>query len=352
MAAVGLPELDQLARTLAGDRHDAYSERALERAFEEFVSRPRAALAEVAIVADGREFPSLPALLADPTARFETGELRLLGAPTGSAAWRFLVPFDRMRFAADGSVEVQPLGEGSPQRGIARVILREHYQVRSQADEARGAAGGPRVEPRGIRGTLAEAAAACRAERIVPFGAALLVYLPEERVRYEFDAVRSVLLQDARAGRLPPARRTRRSARVSWALDQYLARSDLSQFGVRCLEVLVESPGLTSIELSHVFGGVRELVDSTLQGLVQRRLVLFDPRTGLYRARLDAFQPGGLALKPEAAGPAADPALRTSVQELLAAADARATCPLCGRVLPAGPKAILCPDCAALVGPA
>ena len=35
---------------------------------------------------------------------------------------------------------------------------------------------------------------------------------------------------------------------------------------------------------------------------------------------------------------AGDPALRTSVQELIAAADTRATCPLCGSTLPPGPK--------------
>jgi hypothetical protein len=352
VTSVALPELDQLARTLAGERHDAYSQRALAHAFDEYAGRHRPTLSDVAIVADGKEYAHIAAFLADPAGRFETGELRLTAPPTSPTAWRFLLPFERLDFAADGSVELRSVDGAAPVRGIARVLMREHYQVRSAADETRGASGGPRIEMRGLRGTLAEAAAACRAAAIVPFGAALLVYLPEERIRYEFDVVHSTLLPDPRSGRLSPQRRTRRSARLSWALDQYVARSDLSQFGVRCLEVLVESPGLTSVELSHVFGGVRELVDSTLQGLVQRRLVVFDPRTGLYRARLEAFDPGVPNVRAEPGAAGADPSLRTSVQELIAAADARATCPLCGKALPPGPKSILCADCAARVASA
>jgi hypothetical protein len=352
VTAETLPQLDALARALAGDRYDAYAQRALARAFEEYSARRRPAIADVTIVADGKPYPHLAALLAEPTAVFETGEIVLPTPPEGIAPWRFLLPFERMVFAPDGSVELRRPDGGAPVRGIARLLLREHYQIRSLQDEERGASGGSRVDLRGLRGTVTEAAAACRSERIIPFGLAVLLYLPEERIRYEFDAVHTTLLPDPRAGRLSPQRRTRRSSRLSWALDQYVAKSDLSQLGVRCLEVLVESPGLTSVELSHVFGGVRELVDSTLQGLVQRRLVAFDPRTGLYRARLEAFATGPATARPEPGGGVTDPALRTSVQELIAAADARATCPLCGKPLPPGPKTILCADCAALVGPA
>ncbi|HXW66284.1 MAG TPA: hypothetical protein VEL82_00125 [Thermoplasmata archaeon] len=352
MSAVPLSELDRLARTLGGDRHDAFSERALARAYEEYRSRPRPALAAVSLVSDGRPFPSLAALLMDPAARFDSGELTLASAPAPGSAWRFLVPFERLVFSPDGSVELHPADGAPAVRGIARALLREHYLVRSQAEEEQGASGGPRVELRGLRGTLAEAARVCREARIIPFGVAILVYLADERVRFEFDAVHTTLLPDPRAGRLSPTRRTRRSARLSWAVDGYVARSDLSVLGARCLEILVESPGLTSVELSYVFGGVRELVDSALQGLVQHGIISFDHRTGTYRARLEAFQAAGPAPSLEPGGPPGDPALRTSVQELIAAADARATCPLCGRPLPAGPKTILCDECAARVGAA
>ena len=352
MAAVSLPEVDGLAAQWGGARHDAYSKRALARASEEYLSRRRPALAEYALTVDGKEYPNLFAALADRGARFESAELRLEPIPSPGPPWRFLLPFERLDFAADGAVEIHPLEPGPAVRAIARVVVREHYLLRSQADEERAARGRTHLEPRGTAGTLAETVAACRASAIVPFGWAVLAYLPEERFRYEFDLWHSALLPDPRAGRLSPGQRVRRSARLAWALDQYVARSDLSLLGARCLEVLIESPGLTSVELSHVFGGIRELVDSALQGLVQHRLVTFDRRTGVYRPRLDAFLPvGGAApLRIEVAPAGADPALRTSVQELLAAADARATCPLCGSPLPAGPKSILCENCSAQVG--
>jgi hypothetical protein len=354
MAATPLPELDALATQLANGRHDAYSQRALARASEEYLSRRRPALAHVAITADGKEYPNLYAVIADPDAKFETGEFRLDPIPPQGPAWRFLLPFEKITVAADGSVDIHPLEPGPPIRAIARVLVREHFLLRSAEEEVRGALGDGSDELRGLAGTIPESVAACREEAIVPFSVALLCYLPEERYRYEFDVVQSGLLPDPRAGRLSPGKRMRRTSRLDWALDQYIARSDLSLLGVRCLEVLVESPGLTSVELSHVFGGVRELVDSALQGLVQHRLVTYDRRTGMYRARLESFLPVAERgpEKVEAPVPGADPALRTSVQELIAAADARATCPLCGAPLPPGPKSILCANCAAQVGSA
>jgi hypothetical protein len=354
VTAVTSPEIDSLASQLGRERHDAYSRRALARASEEYLSRRRPALAEFALTVDGKEYPNLFAVIGDPAAKFESAEVRLDPIPAPGPAWRFLLPFERMVFQPDGAVEVHPLEPGPPVRAIARVVVREHYLLRSQADEERAAKGGARVELRGLGGTMAQALVACREEALIPFGVAVLVYLPEERFRYEFDVLHSTLLPDARAGRLAPGQRIRRSSRLAWALDQYVIRSDLSLLGIRCLEVLVESPGLTSIELSHVFGGLRELVDSALQGLVQRRLVTFDRRTGVYRPRLDAFLPAtdAPAVRTDPTPAGGDPALRTSVQELIAAADSRATCPLCGSPLPPGPKSILCENCAAQVGAA
>jgi hypothetical protein len=354
MAGIPLPEIDALASQLSEGRHDAYSQRALARASEEYLSRRRAPLAHVALSVDGREYPNLYAVIADPRAKFDSGELRLDPTPAPGPAWRFLLPFEKLVLAADGSVDVHPLEPGPPIRAIARVLVREHFLLRTAEEEVRDARGGPSVELRGIVGTFAETVQACRDEAIVPFQLALLCYLPEERYRFEVDVVNSSLLPDPRAGRLSPGKRVRRPSRLDWALDLYLARSDLSLLGARCLEVLVESPGLTSVELSHVFGGVRELVDSALQGLVQHRLVTYDRRTGIYRARLDAFLPAADhgAERVDAPVPGTDPALRTSVQELIAAADARATCPLCGSPVPPDRRSILCDNCAAQVGTA
>ncbi len=202
MAATLLPQIDALAGRLAGGRHDAYSRRALAHASEEYLSRPRASLAHFTLRADGTEYPNIYALLADPAAKFATGEVRLDPSPSPGPSWRFLLPFERMVFATDGSVDVFPLEPGPPIRAIGRVLVREHYLLRSREDEARAVAGGARVELRGLVPTMAQAIDACRSEAIIPFGAAVLIYLPEERYRYEFDLMNSTLRSDPRAGRL------------------------------------------------------------------------------------------------------------------------------------------------------
>lgn len=352
MANVPLSDLDALGRRLAGERFDDFSGRVLARAYDEFVARRPSVLGAFALKVDGKEFPTFYAALADPEALFTEGELRLVDAPPPGAPWAYLVPFERIAFHPDGGADLYPVGGEAPRRAIARVLLREHFLPRSRVEEERSAAGAGRPRLPVRMGTLAQGMMICRVQPVLPFSVALLLYLPEERARYELDLIRTAVLADPRAGRLSVARRVARPARVAWALDRAIGTGESSLLATRCLEVLAESNGLSSVELAHVFGGVRELVDSALQGLVQRRLVAFDRRTGIYRVRLEA-------LLPEAAGPTAeeprevaDPALRTSVQELIAAADARSTCPLCGRRLPAGPSSILCEDCAALVGTA
>jgi hypothetical protein len=353
MAEVPLSELNAIARRFAGDRHDAFSERALARAYEEFVGRRRTVVAPVALVIDGTEYPHLYAAIEDPKAKFGSGEIRLDPPPAIGPVWEFLRPFERIVLRPDGSADLHPLVPGPPERAIARVLLREHYLPRSRSEEDRGATGGARIELTGITTTFEQGLTACRERSLLPLSVAILLYLPEERVRYELDVVRSELLADPRAGRLPLARKVRRTARVGWGVDRVVSRGDLSLLTSRCLEVLVESPGLSSVELAHVFGGVRELVDSALQGLVARQLVTYDRRTGVYRARLDAFLPSPTPVPIAGSEPSVtNPALRTSVQELIAAADARATCPLCGRPLPPGPRGILCESCAAEVNAA
>ncbi len=354
MTDVSLTELDSLAQSLAGARHEGYSQRALARAYDEFVGHRRNALSRFLLTADGKEYPTFYSILADPDARLATGELRVDSPPPAGPAWEFLLPFERIDFHEDGSADLHPITLGTPTRAIARLFRREHYVPRTRVEEDRGAAGGGRVPVSALSGTLAESVTLCRQQSLLPFSVALMLYLPEERIRYELDLVHTSLLPDPRAGRLPLSRRVRRTSRTSWAVDRAIGRGDLSLLAARCFEVLVESQGLTSVELAHVFGGVRELVDSALQGLVSRRWVVFDARTGVYRARPEEFLPAtGLArVEREPMEATADPALRASVQELLAAADARATCPLCGEPLPPGPTTIVCASCAAKVGAA
>jgi hypothetical protein len=351
VTTVTLPELDTLARQLVGERHDPFSERALARAYEEYVSRHPRPIASVVFQADGKEFPSAYALLAAPGATPATIEIRPEPAPP-AGEWGFLRPFERIVLRPDGSADLHPVVPGPPERGIARVLLREHYLPRSREDEDRGVIGGDRGDLRAILGTLDQGLKVYHDRGLLPFSIAILVYLSDERVRYELDLLGSGLIPDPRTGRLPPSRRVRRTSRVSFAVDRAIGRGDFSLLAARCLEVLTESQGLTSVELAHVFGTVRELVDSALQGLVARQLVGFDRRTGIYRPRLEAFAPGAAGEAPVAptrASAGSDTMLRTSVQELLAAADARASCPLCGAPLPPGPKEILCENCSAKV---
>ena len=353
MAVVPLGELDQLARRLAGERHDAYSERALSRAYEEYLARRRTPLGPFRLRLGEKEFSTFFDLITDPAAATSSIELRLDPAPAPGAPWEFLRPFERLVFDTDGSARVYPLGPGAPVRVIARFLLREHYLPRTRVEEDRAAAGGARVAVSTHLRNLSEGILGSTSVALLPFSVSVLAYYPEERVTYDLDLIRSLVLTDPRAGRLAPQRRVRRSARVSWYVDRLVGRGEMPLLASRCLAVLVESHGLTALEMAHVFGGVRELVDSALQGLAARGLVTFDRRTGVYRPRLDAFMPVPSLEVPGSAGEAvpggANPALRTSVQELIAAADARATCPLCGAPIPTDHRGILCDKCAAEV---
>ena len=346
MTSVSLPELDALARQLVGERHDPFSQRALARAYEEYVSRNRRLLAPVIVVGDGTEYATFYNLLAETKGAPSTIEIRPEPMPSTND-WGFLRPFERLVLRSDGSAEVHPVVPGPPERGIARVLLREHFLPRSADEEGRGATGGTRVELDTAMGTLDRGLTVYRERGLMPFSVAILVYLSEERARYEFDLLETGLLPDPRTGRLPPARRAHRTARFSFAVDRVIGKADLSLLAARCLEVVSESGGLTSVELAHVFGGVRELVDSALQGLVARQLVTFDRRTGVYRPRIEAFVPSGVESQAASGGgsPGSESMLRTSVQELIAAADARASCPLCGAPLPAERRGILCESC-------
>ncbi|MGA8536996.1 MAG: hypothetical protein WB789_06345, partial [Thermoplasmata archaeon] len=313
MSVVPLPELDKLAHSLAQERHDTFSERALGRAYEEYLARRRTPLAPTRTKADGREFSSFYDLVADLKAGAETMEVRLDPPPPPGAAWEFLRPFERILFAADGSAEVYPIGGGAPTRVIARFLLREHYLLRTQAEEDQAAGGGRRISlPTTIR-SWHDGIVACRTLGLIPFSVAMVIYYPDERISYELDLVRGLLQADVRAGRLAPPRRVHRTSRLSWKVDRVIGRGDMPLLAARALTVLVESQGLTALEMAHVFGGVRETVDSALQGLAAQGFATYDRRTGTYRPRLDAFAPPVLVAdgSPAPSTGGSNPALRT-----------------------------------------
>jgi hypothetical protein len=347
-------ELNAVARLADPSQHDRASELALGRSLEEYIPRRREFVSRIEFSVDGAKRTNLYSALAEAERPFERLDLERVGPEPEGARWEFLRPFDRLTIGPDGGGELQR-GGGPGQRVMARLLLREHY-VPIPRPAGRGSA--PiRSTARPELFTPATFARYIRITGIVPFAVALVAYFPEERVRYEVDLVDGALLLDPRTHRLLPTGRVGRSARFGHAVDVIVAWGELSLPSARALEVVVESNGLTAVELAPIFGGVRELASSALDSLVARRLVSFDRRTGLYRPRLDALV-GPVErsrARPAPSGPRANPRLRSSVMELLAAAESRAACPLCGDPLPPDFKGLLCAKCQALVnaeGPA
>jgi hypothetical protein len=346
--------LQALARRAAPLAHDAYSERALTEALREYRSRRRPSLAPFTVSVGGVPYGGLFDAFLDPSADFSKMELTLTDPPAPGPVWDYLMPFRKIVFAPDGSAELHLITPKpiAPRRAIARMILRDRYAPRSEVQDGESARSTNPMGPATGLGTVEEATTWVRKTGVVPFSAALLLYLSEERVRYELDLVGGALGPDPRAGRLPLDRRVKRSARASHGLDVRIARGELPVVGGRTLEVLFETHGLTALELAHVFGGLKEFGTTALESLRTRRYAVYDRRTGVYRARLEAFLSAEerLRTREEILPPMPNPQLRTSVTELLAAADARATCPLCGDTLPPGPRGILCARCQAEVG--
>ena len=134
-STVSSGDLAETARRLAGERFDEYAQRGLGRAYEEYVARRRRSVGRLALTVNERALPSFYDLLAEPELKFATGEVRVEGA-SKVADWEFLVPFERVVLYADGSAELYGPGGAAPRRAIARLLLREHYLVRSRADEA------------------------------------------------------------------------------------------------------------------------------------------------------------------------------------------------------------------------
>jgi hypothetical protein len=337
-----LPELESFARNALGPRLDAV---ALTAAYQEYVSRRVEPVARFRFVAEGGEPNGLFEAIGDPRFDFGTATLELIDPPTAGAAWEFLRPFSKMVFASDGSVDVYDLDGEHPTRGIVRVLLREHYA--------------PPVDvrtPKALRAAVRALATPQRAVEyarqtgVAPFSIVLLVYFSEERIRYELDVLEDRLLRDIRAGRFPIGRRVRRPPRVSFGVDSYIARGGLPVVSSRVLEAVTETHGTSAVELAPVFDGARELVQTTLHGLAARRLLSFDRRTGTFRPRLETFLPDADRVQAGESLPVLEnPQLRTSVIELISAADSRATCPLCGDSLPPGHRGLLCARCEAEV---
>ncbi len=82
---------------------------------------------------------------------------------------------------------------------IARFLLREHYLPRTRVEEDRAAAGGARVAIATHLRSLQEGLVGSRSIALLPFCVSVLAYYPDERVTYDLDLVRSLILTDPRA---------------------------------------------------------------------------------------------------------------------------------------------------------
>jgi hypothetical protein len=354
MTGASPDELQAIASRGAADLHDTYSSRALDRTLGEYRSRRREKLTPFVARVDGKEYPSIPhALLSDTP--FDQLTLEFPQASASDPAWEFLRPLRSLSIEEDGSAALVPLDAvATPVRAIARLLLRETYLPHSALQDREATRGVPSRAPRTDLFTPPEWAQFVRQTGIVPFSIVALVYLAEERLRFELDLIDNGLLPDLRHGRLRGVAYVRRSSRVAHALDRFVARGDISLANARALEIVFETRGVTAIDMAPVFGGVRERATSSLETLSAKGLVALDRPSGQYRPQLEAVVPASERPRSRAAsaGPPANPLLRTSVAELLAAADARATCPLCGESIPPGPRGLLCAKCTALVGSA
>ncbi len=352
MSGASRDELHAIASLGSPETHDSYSGRALDRAFEEYRARRREKLTSFVPRIDGAEYPSILHALLSKTP-FDQLAIEFPQATATDPAWEFLRPARSISIDEDGAASLAPVEAGAaPVRAMARLLLRETYIPRSALQDLEAIHGIPTRAARTDLFLPPEWAQFVRQTGVVPFSTAVLLYFPEERARYELDLIDNGLLPDLRHGHLRSVAYVRRSSRVAYAVDRYIARGDVSLPNARALEIVFETRGVSAVDLAPVFGGVRERATSSLETLRARGLLSLDRRTGQYRPLLEAVNPSPDRLRAETVPPSipANPLLRTSVAELLAAADARATCPLCGESIPPGPRGLLCAKCTALVG--
>ncbi|HEV2519569.1 MAG TPA: hypothetical protein VGX00_02965 [Thermoplasmata archaeon] len=312
---------------------EAHERARFERARSAYQAAGLPTLGRCAVAVDRIPFPGMWPALTDPRAEFHSVEIAISDAAPAGPAWEFLRPFTRLLLDEDGSVEVAPR-HGAPERAIARVLPREGFGTIPTGSDF-----GPGRLP-----TLARFCRAVREGGYVPFGIALEVYSSLERLRYEFDLVGGRLLADPRAGHLSPLGRLRRSARAAWNFDRVLSGANLPAESARVLEVIWESGTASESTLASVFGAVHGGPEA-IRRLARLRLIEAEPEAGGWRVREGIFgraSRGGAAPAPSRVP---QTALRHSMGELLAGAEARATCPMCGEEVPPGHKGLLCDRC-------
>jgi hypothetical protein len=292
-------------------------------------ARPARAIGDLDWIVDGAPYPGFFEALSDPDRRFDAVELVGPVAPAGPS-WDFLRPFTRLEMRRDGRATLTPL-VGPPEDGIVRLLPREGFL------DASPDAPGPARRPL----TWGAFIAASRHGTLLPFGVALELYCSNERVRFEVDLVDSRLLTDPRSGLLPRSARVHWGARGAWRLDHLVGRLPLPPASARLVELIAETDSVSGRDLGRIFPGLD--TEALLPPLEQLGLIATDPSTGHWRFRREAIGP--ISRRGGRPGGGARPTLNRSMNELVDAADSRATCPMCGEEFPAGPHGLLCRRC-------
>ncbi|MCI4358034.1 MAG: hypothetical protein L3J95_01320 [Thermoplasmata archaeon] len=315
--------------------------RPLDAAFASDLARRQAAypkgtgpaIGRFALTVDGREFEDLYAAVLDPTARFERVELLLNEAVPPGPAWEFLKPFQRLVLESDGSADLYPRW-GLVEHSIARVLTREGFGTPPSGPEF----GWGRLP------SLPQFARALRSGGYVAFGVALELYGSHARTRYELDLLGSRILADPRSGRRAPSSRLRHPSRAAWTFDRLVSAANLAPTSARVLETIWETGAASEADLVRIFGEA-DGGAGTIGILARHRLIEADPDAGGWRVRPDPVGP--VARAPSSSQAVREPqsALRHNMGELLAGAEARQTCPMCGEELPADHQGLLCERC-------
>lgn len=364
---IPLTDFEALSAFSPKEVHDGFSQKNFRRSLYEYAQRSPAYIARIRWNADGKPVHSLAALLRQENPP-EKMIILFYEPKQDPQAWEFTTPMAFVAFDAQGGGRAltfrydahsttpwDPHDTGTEEPCVVRLSFRESYIPRSIRQETEANQGRPPTPPPFELFSIAEMQRFVHATGVVPFRVALHLYTSRTRLRYELDLTHNMVLPDPRSGRFSIEDRVERSSRICHGLDRYVARGALPLLPRRVLELLFESRGLSTPDVSVILGVAPELAKASLESLVGRQLAALDtrsqtflplPQVFLTRAEAEREQRDEEERKKK--GPQSAK-LRESVTELLREVESKAVCPLCEGPLTPGSPELLCDDCLAAV---
>lgn len=107
----------------------------------------------------------------------------------------------------------------------------------------------------------------------LPITARVCVYTKEERFSYDIDIIKSKLMRDFRAERMPATRKVPRSPEDYFYFDRIYASEDLPSLTRNTFEAIFESDGLTAGDISHFFNITVDMANNNIRALLKRGLL-------------------------------------------------------------------------------